>query len=240
MVYCETYVINETGDNLEVYMGISSDDSVQVYLNGEEVWLNSTGRGSNDACTPQDVTPDGVNYVSPHILFEGSNTLVVKIFQGTGDWKFALRMQDESGQPITEGLSLSLVPPTTPRKETDCANAKDDDGDDAIDCADSDCAGDPACPVKPTFHRGDADDNGELQLTDAIRILGFLFLGGAVPPCLDAADADDNNELQLTDAIRVLGFLFLGGPPPVTPGPPPEACGSDPGGELGCASYTHC
>ena len=36
---------------------------------------------------------------------------------------------------------------------------------------------------KPVFHRGDADDNGELQLTDAIRILGFLFLGAeSLPP----------------------------------------------------------
>jgi hypothetical protein len=98
-------------------------------------------------------------------------------------------------------------------------------------------------PPTKKFHRGDADDNGELQLTDAIRILGFLFLGGAAPPCMEAADADDNGELQLTDAIRVLGFLFLGGPPPATPGPPPEACGSDPAGtsaDLGCIEYTHC
>ncbi|MBI4600566.1 MAG: PKD domain-containing protein, partial [Planctomycetes bacterium] len=36
-------------------------------------------------------------------------------------------------------------------------------------------------PPQDVFYRGDADDNGQLQLTDAIRILGFLFLGG-VPP----------------------------------------------------------
>ncbi|HVR75576.1 MAG TPA: PKD domain-containing protein, partial [Planctomycetota bacterium] len=48
------------------------------------------------------------------------------------------------------------------------------------------------------FHRGDADDNGSLQLTDALRILGFLVLGGPPPTCLDAGDADDNGSLQLT------------------------------------------
>jgi hypothetical protein len=95
---------------------------------------------------------------------------------------------------------------------------------------------------KPIFHRGDADDNGELQLTDAIRILGFLFLGGAAPTCLDAADADNNGELQLTDAIRILGFLFLGGPAPADPGPPGvgAVCGPDDDEALGCASYTKC
>ncbi|MBI4603751.1 MAG: hypothetical protein HY721_17490 [Planctomycetes bacterium] len=97
-------------------------------------------------------------------------------------------------------------------------------------------------PPEPVFHRGDADQNGQLQLTDAIRILGFLFLGGPAPDCLDAADADDNGQLQLTDAIRILGFLFLGGVPPATPGPPPDPCGPDTAGadELGCTAYVGC
>jgi hypothetical protein len=96
-------------------------------------------------------------------------------------------------------------------------------------------------PPEPVFHRGDADSNGNLELTDAIRILNFLFVGTGVISCADAADADDNGQLQLTDAIRILGFLFLGQTPPATPGPPPEACGPDPGEEhIGCASYTEC
>ncbi|MBN1443859.1 MAG: hypothetical protein JXA90_14205 [Planctomycetes bacterium] len=93
----------------------------------------------------------------------------------------------------------------------------------------------------PIFHRGDADDNGSLQLTDAIRILGWLYLGGAIPPCLDAADADNSGQIQLTDAIRILQYLYLGGQPPAPPGPPEgNACGPDDGTSLGCESYTHC
>jgi len=101
--------------------------------------------------------------------------------------------------------------------------------------------GDGSPPGK-AFHRGDADDNGLLQLTDAVRILTFLFLGGEAPTCAEAADADDNGTLQLTDAVRILGFLFLGQPPPATPGPPPEACGPDPQGspDVGCELYTKC
>jgi hypothetical protein len=96
-------------------------------------------------------------------------------------------------------------------------------------------------PAGTPFHRGDSDDNGQLQLTDAVRILGFLFLGGIPPTCLDAADADGNNQLQLTDAVRILGFLFLGGAAPSPPGPPPAACGLDSDEtHLGCSSYTRC
>jgi RHS repeat-associated protein len=99
----------------------------------------------------------------------------------------------------------------------------------------------PLPAAQPEFHRGDSDGNGQLQLTDAVRILGFLFLGQAPPTCLDAGDADGNNQLQLTDAVRILGFLFLGQAPPVAPGPPPAACGVDNDDtHLGCASYTMC
>ncbi|MBI4602716.1 MAG: fibronectin type III domain-containing protein [Planctomycetes bacterium] len=93
----------------------------------------------------------------------------------------------------------------------------------------------------PTFHRGDADNNGTLQLTDALRVLGFLFLGQVAPTCMKAGDADDNGTLQLTDALRILGFLFLGQVPPAPPGPPGEACGEDPTADsLDCLTYTSC
>lgn len=85
------------------------------------------------------------------------------------------------------------------------------------------------------FYRGDADLNGDVDLSDAIYILNFLFLGGAAPGCEDGADASDDGDLGLTDAIYILNFLFLGGselPPPspfnTCPGPDPTEDG------LGC------
>lgn len=97
--------------------------------------------------------------------------------------------------------------------------------------------------AKPKFHRGDSDQNGQLQLTDAVRILGYLFLGAAAPTCFDAADADDNGQVQLTDAVRILNYLFIGGAPPAPPGPPDQPCGEDAALEdpdLGCEEYTSC
>ena len=66
-----------------------------------------------------------------------------------------------------------------------CDNGEDDDGDGAADCDDSDCEAEAACqdvPAGPLLVRGDADDNGAVQLTDGIFILNFLFLGGGEPP----------------------------------------------------------
>jgi len=101
-------------------------------------------------------------------------------------------------------------------------------------------------PVQPKFHRGDADDNGSLQLTDAVRILNFLFLGTGRIDCMDAGDVDNNGSIQLTDAVRILNVLFLGTgsiPDPAPPGPSfgDKPCGPDPDDKhLGCQTYTHC
>ena len=75
------------------------------------------------------------------------------------------------------------------------------------------------------FIRGDTDINGFIEITDPVRTLRFLFLGGLELDCLDGADADDNGVLELTDGIYTLNFLFSGGRPPL---PPFADCGFDP------------
>jgi hypothetical protein len=85
------------------------------------------------------------------------------------------------------------------------------------------------------FLRGDAGADGETTISDAIRILDFLFTGDTVLACRDAADTDDSGEIDITDPIRLLGFLFLGqGEIPA----PADTCGVDPTEDaLGCGEY---
>ncbi len=87
--------------------------------------------------------------------------------------------------------------------------------------------------------RGDADGSGSLTVTDAIRIVQFLFLGNpAAVQCADAADTDDSGALELTDAIALLNYLFGRGSTP--PAPFPD-CGDDPTADaLGCEVADGC
>jgi len=79
----------------------------------------------------------------------------------------------------------------------------------------------------PQFRRGDSDNNGAVNITDAINTLNWLFQGNTpAPTCLDAADADDNGDTNITDAIFTLAFLFSGGVVP--PDPHHAICGPDP------------
>ena len=67
--------------------------------------------------------------------------------------------------------------------------------------------------------RCDANADGRLQISDAVSILSFLFLGGVEPVCAEALDCDGDGESRVSDAIYGLTFLFLGGEPPPEPFP---------------------
>lgn len=89
------------------------------------------------------------------------------------------------------------------------------------------------CRVVGTFVRGSLDGDSEVNLTDAIQLLGHLFKGAPEPGCLEAADTTGDGEVNLSDAIHLLHHLFRGGPPPVSPYPD---CGRGAEGSLlGCA-----
>ncbi|HVR74134.1 MAG TPA: hypothetical protein VMT52_07380 [Planctomycetota bacterium] len=89
------------------------------------------------------------------------------------------------------------------------------------------------------FRRGDSNQDGALNLTDAVATLAALFQGGAQPACADAADADDNGSVSLTDAVYTLNHLFRAGLAPPAPGA--ETCGVDPSEDgLSCDSFPPC
>jgi hypothetical protein len=83
------------------------------------------------------------------------------------------------------------------------------------------------------FIRGEVNQDGRVDISDAVMILGYLFLGGGAPACLAAADADDSGTIEITDAVFLLGALFLG--TNAVPAPHPD-CGADPtpSAALGC------
>ncbi len=89
------------------------------------------------------------------------------------------------------------------------------------------------------FLRGDSNEDGDLDLSDGIRTLIFLFAGSSEVRCEDAADANDSGDLDLSDAIFTFAFLFGGGPAPPLPGM--RFCGGDPTLDvLGCTDYRSC
>ena len=88
------------------------------------------------------------------------------------------------------------------------------------------------------FIRGDVNQDGTVDLSDAIGALSYLFIGDRGVDCLQAADIDDSGSIDITDVFAVLSYRFLGGAAPPAPFP---TCGDDPTpGSLDCRSFSAC
>ena len=90
------------------------------------------------------------------------------------------------------------------------------------------------------FRRGDCDSSGDVDITDAVRTLLWLFAGAETPLCLDACDSSDDGKVNVSDAISTLNWLFSTGQVPPAPGP--GGCGLDgtPSESASCESYAPC
>ena len=87
------------------------------------------------------------------------------------------------------------------------------------------------------FRRGDSNGDSQVDISDAVTILDYLF-GASRLTCLDAADANDDGDVGISDPIGLLTFLFGGG---IRPVPPFLSCDRDPTPDVnGCSSYPLC
>ncbi len=88
------------------------------------------------------------------------------------------------------------------------------------------------------FRRGYLNEDDLLDITDAIFLLSYLFLGDPQVTCEDAADVNDDSRMDITDPITLLEFLFLGKSVPQAPF---IECGLDPSeDDLSCEQQFGC
>ena len=71
------------------------------------------------------------------------------------------------------------------------------------------------------YIRGDYNEDGRPDISDAVAGLDYLFQGGRAPLCLEVADTNSDQKLDLSDEVYLLSHLFLGGPAPRDPYPSP-------------------
>jgi hypothetical protein len=88
---------------------------------------------------------------------------------------------------------------------------------------------------EPSFIRGDCNDDGGVDISDAVCVLNWLFLGGSAPDCAAVANSNGDAAADISDATYLLNHLFLGGPTPTAPYP---SCGAGtlPADATTCAS----
>ena len=61
---------------------------------------------------------------------------------------------------------------------------------------------------------GDANNNGQINISDVTFVISRIFGSGPPAPCLAEADADANATLNIADVTFMIARIFAGGPAP--------------------------
>jgi HEAT repeat protein len=89
-VFCYAYAEVTLKQDVEARLHAGSDDSLVVWLNGEEVHRFKGPRGLKVGQDKRDIR-----------LKAGPNRILIKVVQGPGDWSSSLRLTDRSDQPLS-------------------------------------------------------------------------------------------------------------------------------------------
>lgn len=68
--------------------------------------------------------------------------------------------------------------------------------------------------VSPPYICGDADHSGAVTISDAVRLINYIFSGGPAPDPIIAGDADCSGTVTISDAVYLINHIFAGGPAP--------------------------
>ncbi|MBI4583747.1 MAG: FG-GAP repeat protein, partial [Planctomycetes bacterium] len=75
---------------------------------------------------------------------------------------------------------------------------------------------------RPLFLRGDANGDGQVDLSDVVALIEILHLGRPIGGCPLALDVNGNDQLTTADYLALFRYLFLGN---LAPAPPFPDCG---------------
>ena len=64
------------------------------------------------------------------------------------------------------------------------------------------------------YQAGDADGSGLITISDAVRLINYIFAGGIAPAPILSGDADCSGALTISDAVFLINHIFAGGPAP--------------------------
>jgi hypothetical protein len=64
---------------------------------------------------------------------------------------------------------------------------------------------------------GDANGDQGVNVSDAVFIINYVFIGGDPPDPLESADANCDGGVNVSDAVYIINYVFIGGTSPCDP-----------------------
>jgi photosystem II stability/assembly factor-like uncharacterized protein len=75
----------------------------------------------------------------------------------------------------------------------------------------------PLVALPPSYVCGDANGDDAVNISDAVYLIAYIFVGGLAPTPLAAGDANCNGAVNISDAVYLIAYIFSGGPAPCCP-----------------------
>ncbi len=66
----------------------------------------------------------------------------------------------------------------------------------------------------PPYVCGDADGSRNIDISDAVYLIAYIFSGGPAPSPVPAGDASCDGGVDISDAVYLIAYIFSGGPAP--------------------------
>ncbi|HDS00698.1 MAG TPA: M28 family peptidase [candidate division Zixibacteria bacterium] len=66
----------------------------------------------------------------------------------------------------------------------------------------------------PEYVCGDANNDGDVNLTDAVYIINYIFIAGPPPDPLLSGEVNCDGTLNVSDGVWILNYVFIGGSEP--------------------------
>ena len=66
----------------------------------------------------------------------------------------------------------------------------------------------------PDYLPGDLDGSGNIDISDAVFLISYIFSGGLPPIPLARGDADCSMGVDISDAVFLISYIFSGGSAP--------------------------
>lgn len=66
----------------------------------------------------------------------------------------------------------------------------------------------------PVSSCGDVDASEQVDVTDVVYLINYIFASGPAPQDEANGDVDCSNQTDITDSVYMINYIFAGGPPP--------------------------
>jgi len=65
--------------------------------------------------------------------------------------------------------------------------------------------------INPAYTCGDVNDDESVNVSDAVSIINFVFVGGNPPDPMESGDCNCDGSVNVSDAVYIINFVFNGG-----------------------------